>query len=200
MIFSLNVIELSVNAFSKCSFIIFIEKLVEKYPDESQFAVDRVRAYLRLEKFDKVQQIADKNYKEHKGNISIDTLYGRLKLDEHQSNLRQEIFGEFINPHEIYPQREAFSEAELIEYFTLQSLFQINEANYEKARKLADTLIGINEEASMTRLLLLTDIYAKENPGKLKRRRFALWAIIIIVAGLAIWGIVALVQWIFGLF
>lgn len=180
--------------------LLFTEKALEKYPNEPIFFKDKFNSLILLNKPEKAKKILYERYDDFKGYIMIDVLYGKFLFNDDNINRRKDFFGDKFNPHEIYPKREAFTPAEMIEYFALQSLYFTEERDFEAARKMAFYAGEINSGGRLVSKNLYRKINKKENPLKYKIKRYFILGSTLLVAALIIWGIVALVQWIIGLF
>jgi tetratricopeptide (TPR) repeat protein len=180
--------------------IIFIEKLIDLFPNEADFHFEKAYAYLKLGKKEKAEKLMKSAYEQFKGYTPLDVLYGRLRFENDSINLRQELFGEELNPHKIYPNREAFTEAELIDYLMIQSLFLIEEKDFETAEILSFIIGKINPEAVEIERSLRYETIKQKHPKKYKVLNFIVIMAKYLIIGLIIWGIVAFIRWIIGLF
>lgn len=181
-------------------YLLHVEKMYERFPEEPQFAFERAKAYLELGKAEKAKKLIFQNYEKHKGFLPIDLMYGHFRYEQEGVNLRKEIFGDQINLHKIYPKRQAFTETEFLEYAILQAIWYAKEGEYETARKIASSIGLLKPDAQIVQTRLLVEIGKIQHPRKAKALRAML---ILVIVGLLIgliWGIFALGRWIIGLF
>jgi hypothetical protein len=178
---------------------LFYENLAKKFPNEPCFAHERMLSYINLDRAEKASELVIENYKKFKGYLPIDLYYGLHIYNKEYESTVEEIFGNKLNLHEIYPERTCFKKEEVAKFFLLQSLHFVEQNDLEKAEIFANYLENLDYNKQKVAALFLI-IREKRNPIKLKIRKWLIIGVLISIIVGVVWGIIALIQWIIGLF
>jgi hypothetical protein len=181
-------------------FVRYLEKMVAEFPDLPHLAHQLVDVYRHFNRDEDPEELAIENYKKFKGELLIDVRYMASIHDEEGRFTNEEIFGDILNPHDIYSNRSFFTTEELINYLSTQIYYYINNGNPDIAQKLVNTLEVITSENRRTIQGLNFEIRKKRNPIRYKIHRYLMIVLMLLIVVGVIWGVVALVRWIIGWF
>lgn len=177
--------------------LVFFEKLNDKYPDEPYIAYEIAECYRELDKIEKAKALTISNYKKYKGFPLIDASYMMMKHDLDKEDVVDEIFGESLNIHEIYPAYTAFDTAMVAELYFVSGMIRVGRGELSTAKDCAEVVGQVDKRRG---LLLRSRVDFIENPWLKWKTRFIglllLLAIIGIVVGV-IWGVISFFRMIF---
>lgn len=179
----------------------YTKQLAKEFPDLPHLAYELANIYRRFETDELAHELVVKNYQKFKGEILIDVHYIMSTYEAEDIFLNKEVFGDALNPHDIYPNRAFFTKTELFKYLATQINYYITEGNLDVAQTLVNTIEAIVPEGNETIIKRLNfEIRKQRNPIRYKIQRFiTIIFILLIIVGI-IWGIVALIRWIIGWF
>ncbi|MFK7980651.1 MAG: hypothetical protein AB8G86_11760, partial [Saprospiraceae bacterium] len=177
--------------------LIYLEKIKIKYPNEPFLAHEIAICYEDLKEWEKYDKAVEENYEKYSGYPSIDINYVVLNFEKDGSDTLDDVFGNILNIHEVYPAYKMF-DSKVVEnfYAILSDIYRVrNELLI--ARQCAEIVIEFD---SFKGILLKNRIDFIEKPWLRWKSRLVMGAIILLILSIIggiIWGIVSLFQWIF---
>lgn len=177
--------------------LIYFEKLKDKYPKEPYIAYEIAECYNQLERDEKYDELVVENFEKFRGYPAIDITYLILKFFRDEENLVEEVFGNALNLHIIYPEYKVFDIAVVTDFYFLLGMVSKKEKELELARKFAEI---VSETDTRKGLILKTGIDFEEKPWLKWRGNLMLILILVAILGIIggiLWGIVSVFQMIF---
>ncbi|GEM_PF-5952733 len=177
--------------------LIYLEKLKDKYPNEPFLAHEISICYEDMKEWDKYDKAVKENYEKHRGYPSIDISYVSLNFDEYDTDLLDDIFGQAMNIHQVYPIFKAFDSKIVAAFYATLSTIYKNRNELLRARQCAEIVTQFNK---LKGGILETRIDLIEKPWFRWKSRLIIGGIILLilsVIGGIIWGIISLFQWVF---
>ncbi len=177
--------------------VVILEKAIEKYPRVSLFYIELEMAYEQLKKYDKSDEIVERDYKFNKGLPLVDINYLRMIRDDESEAGNLFYYGQTYNIQDAYPKQKYFHPLEITEFY----VYLGNYALWEKkdiplAEKCLSTSIMANN-LDKNNIQLMTDIQRHKFPIRMRLYRWGLIILIIGIVVLILWGIYKLLAWIF---
>ena len=177
--------------------VVILEKAIDKYPKVSLFYIELAMAYEVLKKYDKSDEIIEKDFKLNKGLPLVDINYLTMIKDDEAEAGNLFYYGQTYNIHDAYPKQKYFHPLEITEfYFYLGGYALRNKKDIPLAEKcLATSLMAGNKDEK--NIQLMANIKREKYPIKMKLFRWGLLILLIGIVVLILWGIYRLFAWIF---
>ena len=197
IIFDHNSLVDAIQAEDYIEMVVILEKAIDKYPRVSLFYIELAMAYEQLKKYDKSEEIVERDFKLNKGLPLVDINYLTMIKDDESEAGNLFYYGQTYNIHDAYPKQKYFHPLEITEFYIYLGEYALwNKKDIPLAEKcLATSLMADNKDKK--NLQLMAHIQNHKFPIKMKIYRWGLILLIIGIVVLILLGIYKLLAWIF---